>query len=541
MNPKDVRIGMDGKLLVWKGINKAADALKPSLGAIGKTAMIENGFFSPIIADEGGTIARSIKFADHHMNMGAQVILEAAENTNEDAGDGRTQTVILAQAIITGGMYRLQKDPDSLNEIIDEIDAGFAEYKKQLPNITREVRDEDMEKIATVASLDPEVGAVIAEIIKKVGRDGEVTVEPSNKLGITKEVLVGMKVNAGLLSPYMITNFDKNWAEIENVAIVVVDRRIAMNSQMVPIIQKLKNENVKDILLFADDVDGEALATVLINRKGGLNMAVVATRKFGINRGEILADICAITGATLISEGLGMKLEEFTADKAGFAESTRITKDYALIVGGKGLQSDIDQRITQIRAELEVTNSDVEKDMLKKRLASLTGGIGVIRVGGYTETEIAARRYKIQDAVNATKCAVEEGIVPGGGMAMATLSTQFMEGNTIVHAAMLEPFQQMRRNAGIAEKMPRTNFWSYFKRQASVLATVMMQGINGAYDFKKKKFVEDAFEYGLVDPVKVNRLALENAISVAKNFLTNEVFITDLDVMQLKQDNSNDN
>lgn len=532
MNPKDVRTGYAAKASILNGINTAADAIKVTLGVVGKTAIIENDFLSPIVTDDGVTVARSIKFADRHMNMGAEIIKEAASKTNEDAGDGTTQTVVLAQAIINAAMRHLEKDPNSMTVIIEELDAALAEYKNKLPMITSAVRDCDLEKVATIASLDPEVGKIIAEIIQKTGRDGIVSVEDSNKVGLSSEVLVGMKVEAGLMSPYMITNFDKNYAEVPNAAIVVIDRRISMNAQIVPILKSLKDQNISDILLFADDVDGEALATLIINRKGGLNCAVVATRKFGINRGAILTDICTITGATLISEGLGMKLSEATFALAGSCESARITKDYALIVGGKGKKEDIDQRVTQIRFEMDNTNSEVEKEMLRKRLASLAGGVGVIRVGGYTETEVKARRYKIEDAVNATKCAVEEGIVPGGGMAMATLATHLMEGSTLLQEAMLEPFKQMCRNAGVPETTYH-GMWP-FRRKSHLLVDVMAAGLSAAYDFKTNEIIPDAIEYGLVDPVKVNRLAIENAVSVAKQFITTETVIVDLPARKME-------
>jgi len=513
-----------------RGMDKLANAVKVSLGPKGRNVILDKGFGSPTITNDGVTIAKEIELEDKGENIGAELLKEVATKTNDVAGDGTTTAVVLAHALIEEGIKNVVAGNDPL-AIKRGIDKAVEATVKGLKQISKPIKTKkEIAQVATISSLDPKVGDLIAEIMEEVGKDGVITVEESQTVGVEKEVVKGMRFDKGYVSPYMITNPERMEAELEDPYILITDKKISPINEILPLLEKLATAGKKDLVVIADEIEGEALATFVVNKlRGTFNTLAVKAPGFGDRRKEMLQDIAILTGGKVISEEVGLKLENVEIDDLGQAHKVISTKEYTTIVGGKGDEKKIKDRINQIKKELEQTESEFDKEKLQERLAKLAGGVGVIKVGAATETEMKEKKFKIEDALNATKAAVEEGIVPGGGAALVKIANsldQFLKdteiseaekvGVNIVKKALEAPLRQIAFNAGIID------------------VSVILQGIKEikdatlGYDFDKFQKV-DMIESGIVDPLKVTRSALENAASIASTLLTTEALVTDIE------------
>ena len=495
---KEITFGAEARTKIKAGIDKAAEAVKPTLGAVGMTAMIEYPGLDPIHADDGITILKNIELEDTHENMGVQTLRKAAIRTSEEGGDGTATTTVLTQALVAAAFKEIETDSSKIREVRERLESGLQDVLQQLTKLKRDVTEDDIEQIATISSLDPEVSKLIAEVIKDVGVEGVVTVERGAQLGYTKEVVKGARFESGLISPFFINDHDKKRAVLEDVHIILVDRKVSMNEQIMPIMNSIGTGS--NILFIATDVDSVALGTLAHNASNGIAGIACVRNPYQATPGkDFLFDIAALTGATVISEERGMKLEEADVKYCGHAEKVIVTKDTTTIIGGKANDS-LPSRIKDIENEISETTSDYDKKKLKDRLAQLTGGIGVIRVGAYTDTEFNAKQYKFQNAINATQAALQEGIVPGGGAALLQVEAKDKMFSSVLQA----PFLQMAKNAGVNPSMD-------FKKDEG-------------FDFKLKERV-NMFEAGIIDPFKVTRLALESATAIAMSLVGTETVI----------------
>lgn len=511
---KEIKSGSEARKAIQRGINKATDAVRPTLGAIGKTVMIDNGGFRPTQTDDGVTVLKSLTFSDKYENMGAHLIKEIAVKTKEVAGDGTTTASILGQSIINNAFRIIGNDSSKVERVKQEILKSGEHVINLIKDNTREISNEDIEHIATISSLESEVGKIISDVIKEVGRDGTITVESSSKIGLSSEVVKGIKISSGYVSPYMAEN---DVCELNNPVIWIADRRITTNQHISGILQKVVESGKTDILIIAEDIDKEALSTLVLNKmKGTFKVAAVRAPFLGTRRTDLLQDIATLTQATLISEDIGLRLEDTDISHLGTCEKVVVNKESTVIIGGMG---DVQERVAHIKKQVENESSLEDKKMLHSRVASLTGGIGVIRVGTFTESEQSTRISKIQDAVNATKAAMEEGVVPGGGVTLCKIAVQIERG--VVSEALAEPFKQMARNAGYSEK-----WWdNEIKRMVETFNT---SDYGWGYDFKNRVFC-DLLARGVMDPAKVTRLAISNAVSMALSVITTEAAIISIE------------
>lgn len=505
---KEITFGSEARAKIKAGIDKAAEAVKPTLGAVGMTAMIEFPGLDPIDADDGVTILKNIELDDKLENMGVQRLRKAAVRTSEEGGDGTATTTVLTQALVEQAFKEIEGDSSKIREVRDRLQVGLTEVLKELAKHKREVAEDDIERIATISSLDPEVAKLIAETIKEIGVDGVVTVEKGAQLGYTKEVVKGARFESGLISPFFINDHEKKQTVLEDAYIILVDRKVSMNEQIIGLLNSIGTGN--DILWIATDIESVALGSLAQNAQmGTANIACVRNPFQASPARDFLFDIAALTGAKVISEEMGMKLQNCGVEVCGRAEKVIVTKDTTTIIGG---QSDgaLDIRVKEIENEIKNTTSVYEKQRLKDRLAQLTGGIGVIRVGAYTDTEFNAKQYKFQNAINATQAALQEGIIAGGGVALA----QCKVGEHMFQEIVDVPLRQMAKNAGVD------------------LEENIAQGENikpgWGMDFKTKKTV-DMFEAGIIDPFKVTRLALESAVAIATSLVGTETVISTVD------------
>jgi len=507
---KEITKGHEARLKIKAGIDKACNAVRPTLGAIGMTAVIEYPGLDPLECDDGVTILKNIDLKDHYEQMGVQMLRKAALRTSSEGGDGTATTTVITQALVAEAFKEIANDSSRIREVRERLSKGLEETLKQLTGLKRAVSEDDIEHIATISSLDPEVAKHIAEIIKEVGVNGVVTVEKGSKLGYSKEVVKGARFDRGLISPFFINNHETGSTVLEDVHIVLVDRKISNNEQIISLLNSIGTG--KDILFIATDVEGVALGTLALNaQKGFANIACVQNPYSASRARDFLFDISALTGATVISEEMGMKLDTATVALCGKAEKVVVTRGTTTIIGGKSGEA-LKARITELEAEIEGTTSVYEKSVLEDRLACLTGGIGVVRVGAYTDTEFNAKKYKFENAINATQAALQEGIVAGGGVALLKTASSLKE--VMFREALKAPIKQMAENAGMD--------WY------EVIATVGMkensQDFNSGYDFKNKKLV-NMFDAGIIDPFKVVRLAIESAVSIASSLISIETAI----------------
>jgi chaperonin GroEL len=505
-----------------RGIDKLADTVKVTIGPKGRNVVLDKKFGAPTITNDGVTIARDIELEDHFENMGAQLLKEVATKTDDVAGDGTTTAVVLGQALVTEGLRNVAAgaNPMVIKRGLDKaVAAVVAEIKAQ----SRKV--ETREQIAAVASIsaaDPSVGELIAEVMEKVGKDGVITVEEGQSLGLDKEYTEGMQFDRGYISAYFVTNSDRMEAQLDNPAILITDKKISAVADALPALEKAVGTG-RPLLIIAEDVDGEALATLVVNKiRGTVQVLAVKAPGFGDRRKEMLRDIAVLTGGTVISEEVGRKLDSVTAEDLGTARRVVATKDNSTIVDGAGKPAEIKARMAQIKAQVEETTSDYDKEKLQERLAKLSGGVAVIKVGAATEVELKEKKHRIEDALSTTRAAVEEGIVAGGGttllQARGALDKINLEGDEqvgvdIVRRALEAPARQIAENAGA--------------RGDVVIEAILKAKKGTGYDASTDTMV-DMFEKGIVDAAKVTRSALQNAASVAAMVLTTEAVVSDI-------------
>jgi chaperonin GroEL len=518
------------------GVNKLANAVKVTLGPKGRAVVLDKGFGAPTITRDGVTIAKEIELEDKIENLGAELVKEVASKTNDVAGDGTTTATLLAQVLISEGLKNVSAgvDPIGMQKGLEEAVKLVVE---ELKKISKPVKGkEDIAHVATISARDEEIGKLIADVIDRVGRDGVVTVEEGQTVGLTYEIVEGMQFDRGYISPYMITNPEKMEAILENPFILITDKKLSSIHELVPILEKVVQSGRKNILIIAEEVEGEALATLIVNKlKGVLISVAVKAPGFGDRRKEMLKDIAVLTGGEIISEELGVKLEHADLSMLGEAQKVIVTKDTTTIVGGRGSKTEIEKRVQQIRAQLEKTTSEYDREKLQERLAKLTGGVAVIKVGAPTETEQKEKQHRIEDAVSATKAAIEEGIVPGGGVALirtlpkleALLEKLSKEdiakyiGAQIVRKAVEAPLRQIAENAGV---------------DSSVVVEKVKEG-KDAFGFNAATLrYEDLYQTGVIDPTKVTRSALENAASVASLLLITQAVVSELPEKKKKRD-----
>ncbi len=505
-----------------RGVDKLASAVKVTLGPKGRNVVIDRGYGSPTITKDGVTVAKDVELEDKFENLGAELVKEVASKTNDVAGDGTTTATVLAQAMIAEGLKNITAGANPL-AVKHGIEKGVEAIIAEIKRIAKPVTGSEIEQVASISANDAEIGKVIAEAMNEMGKDGVITVEESQSFGIQKDVVKGMRIDKGYLSPYMVTNSERMEAEYADPYILITDKKITSIQEILPILEKVLQTGKKDVVIIADDLEGEALTTLVLNKlRGTFHALAVKAPGFGDRRKEMLADIAAVTGATLITDDLGRKLDSVELEDLGSARKVVATKDHTTFVDGKGDAKTIADRAAQIKNQIDHTDSDFDREKLTERLAKIAGGIGVIKVGAATEVEMKEKKHRIEDAVAATKAAVEEGIVAGGGVALlrtiSALSSLTLKGDeavglSILRRAIEEPIRIIAENAG---------------KDGAVVAEEVKKltgsmGYNAATDS-----YEDLMKAGIVDPAKVTRSALQNAASVAAMFLTTECVITEL-------------
>ena len=510
-----------------RGVDAVADAVKITLGPRGRNVVLEKGYGAPTITNDGVSIAREISLKDKFENMGAEIIKEVATKTNDIAGDGTTTSVVLTQAIISEGMKYTSMGLNAMG-VKFGIEAAAKDVVTALKSIAKPIKtDEEIRQVATISAESLELGTIIADTIKKVGKDGVVTVEESQSIGLESEVTEGIEFDKGYISPYLVTNSERMEAEYTDPAILVTDRKISSIKEVLPLLEKLAAAGKKDLVIIAEDVDGEALSTFIVNKlRGTFNVLAVKAPGFGDSKKATLEDVAVTIGATVISEEVGITFENADIAMLGKARRVVSKKDTTIIVGGKGKKADIEERISQLKQQKETTDSKYEKEKLDARIAKLSGGVAVIRVGAATETEIKYLKLKIEDAVNATKAAIEEGIVAGGGVALIKAaqkvsdslankkhpSKEFELGYQIVLKALEAPLKQIAMNAG--------------KDDGSVIVEKVKNGKgNAGYDAYKDEMIVDMIAAGIIDPVKVTRFGVQNSCSASALLLTTEAAV----------------
>lgn len=507
-----------------KGADKLAQAVKITLGPKGSNVILDRGFGSPIITNDGVTIAKEIELEDKTENLGAEVLKQAAEKTNDVAGDGTTTAIVLAWSIITAGLKNVTAGANPLS-IKRGIDKAVKAVIEELKNISQKVETHDeIVNVGTISAGDKEIGNMIADIFDEVGNDGVVTVEESKTLGLSKEIVKGLQFNKGYISPYMITDSEKMEAVLENPYIIITDKKITSIQEILPLLDKIVQSGKKDLLIIAEDLSGEALATLILNKlRGTFNVVAVKTPGFGDEKKELMEDIAILVGSKIISEEVGLKLDKAELDDLGSARRIVVNKENTTIIDGGGDAENIQNRVKQIKKQIENTDSDFDKEKLQERLAKLSGGIAVIKVGAATEVEQKEKQHRVEDAVRATKAAIEEGVVAGGGIALLRCIKVLKDihlndvdekiGVDIISKALEEPIHQIAINAGQSGEV--------------VLEEAKKRDKNEGYDVTKGEFT-DMFKAGIVDPTKVTRSALENAASVASMLLTTKVVVTEI-------------
>jgi chaperonin GroEL len=524
MSAKDVKFGTDSRDRMLKGINTLANAVKVTLGPKGRNVVLDKSYGAPRITKDGVTVAKAIELSDPFENMGAQLVKDVASRTNDEAGDGTTTATVLAQAIVKEGMKAVASGMNPM-DLKRGIDKAVAAVITEVKAMSRPVGDTaEIAKVGTIsANGEAAIGQQIADAMAKVGNEGVITVEENKGLETETEVVKGMQFDRGYLSPYFVTDPAKMTADLEDCVILLHEKKLTSLAPMVPLLEAVMKAN-KQLLVIAEDIDGEALATLVVNKlRGGLKVAGVKAPGFGDRRKAMLQDLAILTGGQVFSEELGIKLENVTMDMLGDAKKISITKDTTTVIDGAGDKAAIAARVTQIRAQIEETTSDYDKEKLQERLAKLAGGVAVIKVGGATEIEVKERKDRVDDALNATRAAVEEGVVPGGGVALVHAgkileglkgdNADQVAGIAIIRKALQAPLRQIAENAGV---------------DGSVVAGKIVE--NGSktfgYDAQSEQY-GDMLKAGVLDPTKVVRIALEYAASVAGLLITTEAMIAD--------------
>ncbi|MBR3369179.1 MAG: chaperonin GroEL [Rhodobacteraceae bacterium] len=524
MAAKDVKFNTNARDRMLRGVNILADAVKVTLGPKGRNVVIDKSFGAPRITKDGVSVAKEIELEDKFENMGAQMVKEVASRTNDEAGDGTTTATVLAQAIVREGLKSVAAGMNPM-DLKRGIDLATTKVVEAIKAAARPVNDSsEVAQVGTIsANGEAEIGRQIADAMQKVGNEGVITVEENKGLETETDVVEGMQFDRGYLSPYFVTNPDKMIAELDDALILIHEKKLSSLQPMVPLLEQVI-QSQKPLLIIAEDVEGEALATLVVNKlRGGLKIAAVKAPGFGDRRKAMLQDIAILTGGQVISEDLGMKLESVTMDMLGTAKTIKITKDETTIVDGSGEKAEIEARVAQIRQQIEETTSDYDKEKLQERLAKLAGGVAVIRVGGMSEIEVKERKDRVDDALNATRAAVQEGIVVGGGVALIQAG-KVLEGLTgdnsdqtvgisIVRKALEAPLRQIAENAGV---------------DGSVVAGKIRESNDKSFGFNAQtEEYGDMFKFGVIDPAKVVRTALQDAASVAGLLITTEAMIAD--------------
>ncbi len=526
--PKNIFYNEAAREKLKAGVDKLASAVKVTLGPKGRNVVLDKGFGSPTITNDGVTIAKEIELEDKTENLGAEIVKEVAEKTNDAAGDGTTTAVLLAQAIVAEGLKNVTAGTNPL-ALKRGIEKGSQAVIEELKRMSKKISGkEEVAQVATIAAENKEIGNLIAEVMEEVGKDGVITVEESKTFGLQKEIVKGLQFDRGYISPYMITNTERMEAVFEDPYLLITDKKISALSEIVPVLEKIAQTGKKELVIIADEVEGDALATLVVNKLRGIfNTLAVKAPGFGDRKKEMLEDIAVVTGGRVISEEVGLKLDKIELDYLGQARKVVSTKENTTLVEGKGKKEEIEARVKQIRNEIEVSTSDFDKEKLQERLAKLAGGVAVIKVGAATEVEQKGRQHKTEDALSATRAAIEEGIVAGGGVALLRSSRVLDEGSSLVKTmedkeekigveilkrVLREPIRQIAQNAG--------------KDGSVVAAEVLKKEGNFGYNAATDQF-EDLMQSGIVDPTKVVRSALENAVSAASTLLTTECVVAE--------------
>ncbi|MFH0857308.1 MAG: chaperonin GroEL [Candidatus Magasanikbacteria bacterium] len=520
---KNIQYSNDARHALVRGVDALANTVKVTLGPKGRNVVLDRGFGAPIITKDGVTVAKEIELEDRVENMGVELVKEVASKTNDVVGDGTTTATVLTQAIVHEGMKNVAAgtNPVALNRGLHKASDAIVEELQK--NISKRVEDDEIAHVASISANDKEIGTKIAEAMREVGQDGVITVEESQSFGMEIETVKGMRFDKGYISPYMVTNSERMEADYEDPYILVTDKKISSVDEMLPILEKVAETGKKEVVIIAEDLDGQALTTIVVNKlRGTFNVLAIKAPGFGDRKKEMLQDIAALTGATYMSEDMGLKLETATLENLGRARKVVATKEQTTIIEGRGQQSAIDARVNQIRSLIEKNDSEFEREKLQERLAKLAGGVAVIKVGAATETEMKEVKHRIEDAVGATKAAVEEGVVPGGGVALLRASSvldnlnlddEEMIAVNILKKALEAPLYIIAQNAGY---------------EGSVIVDQVKRN-TGNFGFNAATGnYEDMVVAGIIDPTKVTRSALQNAVSVAGMILTTEAVVTEL-------------
>ena len=524
MAAKDVKFNSDARDRMLRGVNILADAVKVTLGPKGRNVVLDKSFGAPRITKDGVSVEKEIEIEDKFENMGAQMVKEVASRTNDEAGDGTTTATVLAQAIVKEGMKAVAAGMNPM-DLKRGIDMATSKVVEAIKASARDVKDSDeVAQVGTIsANGEAEIGRQIADAMQKVGNEGVITVEENKGLETETVVVEGMQFDRGYLSPYFVTNPDKMTTELEDCMILLHEKKLSSLQPMVPLLESVI-QSQKPLLIIAEDVEGEALATLVVNKlRGGLKIAAVKAPGFGDRRKAMLQDIAILTGGQVISEDLGMKLEGVTMDMLGTAKKIQITKDETTIVDGAGDKAEIEARVSQIHAQIQETTSDYDREKLQERVAKLAGGVAVIRVGGMTEVEVKERKDRVDDALNATRAAVQEGVIVGGGVALVQggkaleglegVNADQNAGIAIVRRAIEAPLRQIAENAGV---------------DGAVVAGKIRESADTSFGFNAQtEEYGDMFSFGVIDPAKVTRTALEDAASVAGLLITTEAMVAD--------------
>ncbi|HUW23155.1 MAG TPA: chaperonin GroEL [bacterium] len=520
---KQMKFNEEAMRAIMSGVDQLANVVRITLGPKGKYVVLDKKFGSPTITNDGVTIAKEIELKDPFENMGAQLVKEVASKTNDDTGDGTTTATLLAQAIVREGIRNITAGADPIH-VKRGIDKAVKTVVKEIKQKKKDVKTkEEVAQVASIAANSQEIGNLIADAMDKVGKDGVITVEEGKGADTTVDIVEGMQFDRGYISPYFVTDAERMEAVLEDAYVLLTDKKISSMQDLLPVLEKIIQTG-KPFVIIAEDIEGEALATLVVNKlRGTLKCAAVKAPGFGDRRKEMLQDIATLTKGTVISEEMGMKLEKATLDMLGQTKRVTVDKENTTIVGGTGNKKDIDARIAQIKKQIEETDSDYDKEKLQERLAKLVGGVAVINVGAATETEMKAKKFKIEDAMHATRAGVEEGIIPGGGIVLLgateaisklkTEDTDEQTGINIIKRALEEPLRQIAENAGF---------------EGSVVVEKVRKSSPGVGLNAETGEYVDLMKAGIVDPAKVTRLALENAASIASILLTTESLVTDI-------------
>jgi chaperonin GroEL len=523
-----------------RGVDKVANAVKVTLGPKGRNVVLDKGYGSPTITKDGVTVAKEINLKDKFENIGAELIKEVASKTNDVAGDGTTTATILAQALVSEGFSAVNSGANPVF-LKQGMENALKKIIKQLDKTKKEVTDKNLREVASISANDPEIGRLIADVFKEVGKDGVVTVEESQTFDTTKEIVEGMQFERGYISHYMVTNTDRMEAVYEDPYVLITDKKISSIHDILGLLEKLTKAGKRDLVVIAEDVDGDALATFIVNKlRGNFNALAIKAPGFGDRKREMLEDIAVVTGGQVVSEEKGVKLDAIDLSVLGRAHKVVSDKEKTVIVGGKGKKADIDKRVTQLKSQITKTSSDFDKTKLQERLAKLTGGVAIIKVGAISETELKEKKFRVEDAVSATRAALEEGIVAGGGIALfdvlkrmdiatakdfaeqvgktkrgEVLMQSLDKGEQIIRSILDKPLRAIIENAG-------------YSSEQIVKELYANPGANGyGFNAMTGKF-ENMFDAGIIDPLKVVKTALSNAVSVSSMILTTEAIITDM-------------